>query len=266
MMDYVTIESFFSNIKSKYRECALRIEDSKIYFEDNFRRIKLEKFLGVSLYFWSLVCFAFDPKKLSVSRNAIIRAIGHYVFIIILVFSCFWLLSFLLKPFVKVYNVIDYKNGCLTIELWLMGVRLMTLDKFENKDFCLIMNNVIPVSYNPSGSRINNVKGVPLVIDKRTDLYFLNEVLLLHQNGKFIHLWLGYSVESYSNCIELVDFISNMWKIRKLTCESNSRFEINYNNKFYIDKKTITFADGDNYDTLFVIALIVAFIIVFLLK
>ena len=102
MMDYVTIESFFSNIKSKYRECALRIEDSKIYFEDNFRRIKLEKFLGVSLYFWSLVCFAFDPKKLSVSRNAIIRAIGHYVFIIILVFSCFWLLSFLLKPFVKV--------------------------------------------------------------------------------------------------------------------------------------------------------------------
>ena len=264
MMNYVTIESFFSNIKSKYRDCTLQIEDCKIYFEDNYRRLKFKKRLGVSLYAWCLFLLAFSPTSNPVYPNATIRAIVKYAIIILIIFACFWLLAFLLQPFIKVYNVIDYKNGCLTIELWLMGFRLLTLDKIEKSDFCLITNNVIPVTYNPAGSKIKSDQGLPVRIDKRTDLYFENEVLLFHQNGKFIHLWLGYSVESYSNCIELIDFISDMWGIRKLTCESDSRFEISYsNNEYYLEKKRITYNDSEKNDALFIILLIVAFIILF---
>lgn len=244
-MDYVTIDNFFRNINSRYRECILRIEDSKVYFEDKYRKLKSVEMLLVSSLICTLVCIpvciAFNPRKRAIYPNETLKAIAQYVFIIYLIFMGIWFLFFSLQLLIKYYNVIDYKNGCLNTELWLMDFKLSTLDKFGNKDFFLVMNNVIPESFNPAGKSSDSVQGVPVVVDKKTDLFFKNEVLLLAQNGKIIHLWLGYSVESYSNCIELVDFISDMWNIRKLTCESNRRFEISYNKEYDIKKKIISY-------------------------
>ncbi len=59
MIDYVTIENFFRNIKIKYLECDLKIKDGKIYFEDKNTIREVSIFLSKFFLFLIFVVHSF---------------------------------------------------------------------------------------------------------------------------------------------------------------------------------------------------------------
>ena len=258
MVDYATTDNFFRNLNSRYPECCLTINDGKVYFEDRFRAWETAALVGKLYYILTLILLAFDPSRRVLATNLTARFIGEKLLILYIVFCIFMFIYLFSLAFLKIYNVIDYKNGSLLTEVWLFGQRSFNLGEDSRSNIFLILNNVIPRLINPAGKGRNSINGVPVLIDRRTNMYHDNEVVVLLKDGRLIHLWLGSTTDSYNCCINMVDFLADMWNLRKLTCESDKKFDINFDKEYDIEKKSLTLEDGGSKTLLFFFVLFIA--------
>ncbi len=138
----------------------------------------------------------------------------------------------------KIYNVLDYRNNTIRKEIYIFGLKILKLDEISMNNMFAVTNNVIAKSY-PPYKNVYFINDVPIEVDKITGLYLQNEVLFLAKDGTVIHLWLGSTIESYDNCIEIVDFISETWSLRKITCGKRNMFVIRFKDKYDIEKKML---------------------------
>ena len=63
MIDFIAIDNFFRSLKNRYRECFLKMEDCKVYLEDNYSKNQFATIFSKLLYFSFLAFITFNPKN-----------------------------------------------------------------------------------------------------------------------------------------------------------------------------------------------------------
>ena len=239
-MDLQYIQENFNKINKKYKECNFQFKENLLYFENTFRTRAFGVIISKIYVVLCFICLAFNPKNGPVYPNAFLKTIGDSTFILFLCFSLLLFIFLLLSTFIKVNNVIDLSNNCLSIEIWILKKRVYSLFKIDKEKILIIGNKVVPLLLNPAGKQ-DNIKGVPVEVNEQTNMFLENGVYLLLKDGKTIDLWSGFTTESYNNVLEIIENIADLWNLKKINCNNTDKISITYRseNDYFIEFKPI---------------------------